>query len=296
MAKIGICGTGKMGSEITRRLLECNQDITIWNRTKNKTIELIKHGAKSAQNISELIDNSDVIIIVMGNDEALDFIYKHSEGIKNHNLKNKVIIELSTTSVDKIRSLEKIINALNGEFLECPVGGSTKPARDGNLLGLIGGKEQTFKKVEKILKLICRRYEYLGEVGKGTSMKLAINLPLLVYWQALGEALSIATKSGIEFEKAIDILMDSSGAAKVAHLKAPTMLKAATNPSNLPSTFNVISSLKDMKLMVEEGKKHKNQLKVIKNALSYVESAVNDGWSDYDASLLSVYINKHFSN
>jgi len=48
--------------------------------------------------------------------------------------------------------------------------------------------------------------------------------------------------------------------------------------------------------MVEEGNKHKNQLKVIKNALSYVESAVNDGWSDYDASLLSVYINKHFSN
>ena len=87
MAKIGICGTGKMGSEITKRLLECNQDITIWNRTKNKTIELIKHGAKSAQNISELIDNSDVIIIIMGNDEALDFIYKHSEGIKNHDLK-----------------------------------------------------------------------------------------------------------------------------------------------------------------------------------------------------------------
>ena len=109
-------------------------------------------------------------------------------------------------------------------------------------------------------------------------------------------AYNIATKSGIKFEKAIDILMDSSGAAKVAHLKAPTMLKAMTNPSNLQSTFNVISSLKDMKLMVEEGEKNNNQLKVIKNALSYVENAVNDGWSDYDASLLSVYINKHFNN
>ena len=73
MDKIGICGTGKMGSEITRRLLECNQDITIQNRTKDKTIDLIKHGAKSAQNISELIDNSDVIIIVMGNNESSRF-------------------------------------------------------------------------------------------------------------------------------------------------------------------------------------------------------------------------------
>ena len=61
-------------------------------------------------------------------------------------------------------------------LLECPVGGSTKPARDGNLLGLVGGEKKTFDKVEHVLKLICRRYEHLGDVGKGASMKLAINL------------------------------------------------------------------------------------------------------------------------
>ncbi len=296
MSRIGICGTGKMGSEIAKRLLDCNQDLTVWNRSISKTFSLIEYGAKSAKSIAELIDNSDVIIIIMGNDDALDYIYKSSEGIKNHNLKNKVIIELSTTSVDKIRSLEKIVYSLNGEFIECPVGGSTQPARDGNLLGLIGGKKQTFERMQNVLKLFCRRYEYLGEVGKGASMKLAINLPLMVYWQALGEAMSIATNSGIKFETAIDIMMDSSGAAKVAHLKAPTMIRAMNKETNLPSTFNVGSSLKDMKLMVEEGKKYNNELKVIKSATSYVEEAVSKGWTDYDASLLSIYINKNFND
>jgi 3-hydroxyisobutyrate dehydrogenase len=290
--KIGICGTGKMGSEIAKRLIESNQEITVWNRTLSKASLLIDHGAKVASNISELVKHNDIILCILGNDIALDYVYSSTDGFKNNNLSNKVIIELSTTSVEKIQSLQQIITKLNGEFLECPVGGSTKPARDGNLLGLVGGEKKTFDKVEHVLKLICRRYEHLGDVGKGASMKLAINLPLMVYWQALGEAISIATNSGIKFEKALDILMDSSGVAKVAHLKVNSIIQAMNNETNLSSTFNVSSSLKDMKLMVEEGKKNGNDLHVINSAMSYVEEAVNSGWSEYDASLLSVYINK----
>ena len=212
--------------------------------------------------------------------------------MKNNHLSSKVIIELSTTSVKKIISLEKIINDLNGKFIECPVGGSTKPARDGNLLGLVGGNEKTFHEVEYILKMICRRYEYLGEVGKGASMKLAINLPLMVYWQSLGEAMSIAINSGINFDQALDIMMDSSGSAKVAHLKAKPIMQAMNDETNLTSTFNVSSSLKDMKLMIDEGTKNNIDLRVINSAMSYVQEAVDNGWSDFDASLLSVYISK----
>jgi 3-hydroxyisobutyrate dehydrogenase len=290
--KIGICGAGKMGSEITKRLIDCNQDITVWNRTQSKASLLIEHGAKVASNISELIMSSDIIISIMGDDIALDYVYSSIDGFINNNLSNKIIIELSTTSVEKIQSLQQIVTKLNGEFIECPVGGSTKPARDGDLLGLVGGNKKTFDKVEYVLKFICRRYEHLGEVGKGASMKLAVNLPLMVYWQALGEAISIATNSGIKFDKALDIMMDSSGAAKVAHLKLNSIIQAMNNETNLSSTFNVSSSLKDMKLMIEEGKKNGNDLHVINSAMSYVEEAVNSGWSEYDASLLSVYINK----
>jgi len=290
--KIGICGAGKMGSEITKRLIDCNQDITVWNRTQSKASLLIEHGAKVALNISELIMSSDIIISIMGDDIALDYVYSSVDGFINNNLSNKIIIELSTTSVEKIQSLQQIVTKLNGEFIECPVGGSTKPARDGNLLGLVGGNKKTFDKVEYVLKFICRRYEHLGEVGKGASMKLAVNLPLMVYWQALGEAISIATNSGIKFDKALDIMMDSSGAAKVAHLKLNSIIQAMNNETNLSSTFNVSSSLKDMKLMIEEGKKNGNDLHVINSAMSYVEEAANSGWSEYDASLLSVYINK----
>ena len=292
MTKIGVCGTGKMGSEIIKRLLECGQEVSVWNRTQSKANLLIDHGASVSTSISDLIRDSEVILIIMGSDAALDFVYKNENGLKNNHLSSKIIIELSTTSVQKIISLEKIINDLNGKFIECPVGGSTKPARDGNLLGLVGGHEKIFHEVEYILKMICRRYEYLGEVGKGASMKLAINLPLMVYWQSLGEAMSIAINSGINFDQALDIMMDSSGSAKVAHLKAKPIMQAMKEETNLTSTFNVSSSLKDMKLMIDEGTKNNIDLRVINSAMSYVQEAVDNGWSDFDASLLSVYISK----
>ena len=292
MTKIGVCGTGKMGSEIIKRLLECGQEVSVWNRTQSKANLLIDHGASVSTSISDLIRDSEVILIIMGSDAALDFVYKNENGLKNNHLSSKIIIELSTTSVQKIISLEKIINDLNGKFIECPVGGSTKPARDGNLLGLVGGNEKIFHEVEYSLKMICRRYEYLGEVGKGASMKLAINLPLMVYWQSLGEAMSIAINSGINFDQALDIMMDSSGSAKVAHLKAKPIMQAMNEETNLTSTFNVSSSLKDMKLMIDEGTKNNIDLRVINSAMSYVQEAVDNGWSDFDASLLSVYISK----
>ena len=82
----------------------------------------------------------------MGDDNALDYFYNSPEGIKNMNLDRKIIIEMSTTSIDKIQSLEKVVNLSNGGFIECPVGGSTQPAREGKLLGLVAGNYDIFKK------------------------------------------------------------------------------------------------------------------------------------------------------
>ena len=72
MLKIGICGIGKMGSEITKRLLESNQTVALWNRTKNKIKELTEMGAKATRDLKELINISEIIIIIMGDDNALD--------------------------------------------------------------------------------------------------------------------------------------------------------------------------------------------------------------------------------
>jgi 3-hydroxyisobutyrate dehydrogenase-like beta-hydroxyacid dehydrogenase len=76
-------------------------------------------------------------------------------------------------------------------FIECPVGGTVGPAKEGKLLGLVGGTKPEVARAMPILEQLCRRTEHVGDLGSGSIMKLAVNLPLLVYWQALGEALTI---------------------------------------------------------------------------------------------------------
>ena len=90
--------------------------------------------------------------------------------------------------------------------------------------------------------------------------------------------------------------MDSSGAAKIAHLKTKAIPDAMNNNPNIKSSFNVSSSLKDMKLMIEEIKKLNKEFHVINGATKYVAEAAKEGWSDCDASLVSVYINKKLNN
>ena len=295
MKKIGLCGTGKMGKAIGSRLLEKEYNLSIWNRTKSNSQELVDRSCKFFQKVNELVDEVEIIIVILGNDEALKSVYETENGLKNCNLKNKTIIEMSTTSVNYMKKLSNVVLNQNGSFIECPVGGSTKPARDGQLLGLMGGNKNEIDSLDFLFKDLFRRYEYLGEIGRGTAMKLAINLPLLVYWQSLGEALKLTNQNGIQFEKALDILIDTSGACKVAHLKTGTILKAYNNSLDGSSTFDLESSLKDMKLMQDDALKHNNYLSIVSEAIKYVEKALDQNFHNEDAACTSGLIPKNFN-
>lgn len=108
--------------------------------------------------------------------------------------------------------------------------------------------------------------------------------------------MSISTNNGIDFDKSLDILMDSSGAAKIAQLKTKTISDGNNNRPNLKSSFSVSLSLKYMKLMIEEMEKLKNEFYVIKGATNYVQKAIETGYPEQDASLLSVYISKKLNS
>ena len=99
-----------------------------------------------------------------------------------------------------------------GAFLECPVGGIVKPALDCALVGMAAGDRATFDRTRPLLDETTLRLDFLGDVGNADAMKLAINLPLMVFWGALSEAVALLGGRNIDVEQAFDILTDSSGA------------------------------------------------------------------------------------
>ena len=145
------------------------------------------------------------------------------------------------------------MKAKGAALVDCPVGGSVGPARDGKLIGFVGGDAADVARAKPVLDQMCRRVEHVGPVGSGARMKLAINLPLLVYWQALGEALPLIKSLGLDPARAIDILVGHFGRAERAQVARPRARAALHGKEVTPVTFDVDSIRKDLRTMIEEG-------------------------------------------
>src|SRR5580698_7459087 len=223
--KIGVCGTGRMGSAIAQRLMSLGHEVGVWNRNSAKTKSLVDAGAKLFSSPADLIDGCEVTIIMLLNDAATEAVYRAPDGILKAKLASKLIVDMSTIRPDTMKSNGSSVLQQGGAFVECPVGGSTAPAKEGKLLGLVGGSKADVARAMPIMEQMCRRIEHVGDLGMGSVMKLAVNLPLLVYWQALGEALTICKPLNLPAERLIDILTDTSGAPAPMKGRGPAIAK-----------------------------------------------------------------------
>jgi 3-hydroxyisobutyrate dehydrogenase len=182
--------------------------------------------------------------------------------------------------------LAEKIRAKGGAIVDCPVGGTVGPARDGKLLGFVGGESGDVARAKPVLDQLCRRVEHVGPIGSGARMKLAINLPLLVYWQALGEALLLIKSLGLDPARVMDILSDTSGGPNVLKARGPAIAQALNGEEVAPVTFDVDSIRKDLRTMIEEGRALGAALPVTAQALACFDEASRDGLGPKDASTL----------
>lgn len=285
---IGFMGLGKMGRAMAERLEEEGHSLVVWNRTTSKA-EGLKAEAVAAPR--ELARRAEIILSVMADQTAVEAAYSGDGGILEADLSGRTVVEFCTMSPDQARALSERVMARRGDFLECPVGGTIGPARQGALLGLAGGSDKAFEAAKPVLEALTRRLEHVGPVGAGAAMKLAINLPLMVYWSALGEALGLARAEGIDPALALDILADSSGAIGAAKKRVPPIRDMVVSGDPGGVNFAMQTALKDMAEMVALAEKHGLSAEVISAAKARAERAMADGWGGHDASLAAAWGN-----
>ena len=284
--KIGIAGTGRMGAAMAQRLLNVGHEVLVWNRSKEKTKPLADAGAKVAATARELAASSELVISILTDAAAIAATYNGDAGLLSGDVKGRLFIEMSTVRPEVEEKLAQQVRAKSAALVDCPVGGSTAPARDGKLLGFVGGDDSDVARAKPILDQLCRRVEHVGPVGSGARMKLAINLPLLVYWQALGEALLIIESLKLDPSRVVDILADTSGGPNVLKSRGPAIAAALQGKEITPVTFDVDSIRKDLRTMIEEGRALGASLPVTECALACFDEASLDGLGPKDASTL----------
>jgi 3-hydroxyisobutyrate dehydrogenase len=287
--RIGIAGLGRMGTAIAERLIEVGHQLVVWNRSPEKAKPLVEAGASAAASPADLAARAEAVITILTDAKALDAVYRGPSGLLAGDVKGKLVIDMSTVQPETEIALAEEARGKGAAFVECPVGGTTGPARAGKLIGLVGGEATDVQRARPILEQLCRRIEHVGPVGAGASMKLAINLPLLVFYQALGEAYALCRHLDLDPAAMMDLFADTSGGPNILKVRGPAIATALAGGPPVPPTFDVDSIRKDLRTMLAEGKRRGVELPLVARALAVYDEASAAGWGARDGSSLPAF-------
>ncbi len=277
-----------MGSAIAQRLISLGHELAVWNRTQEKTRPLAAAGAKVAATPSQLATSSEAIITILTDAAAIDAAYHGKEGLLSGGVSGKLFVEMSTVRPETERALAAKIREKGAVMVECPVGGTVGPAKDGKLFGFAGGEAADVAHARPLLDQLCRRLEHVGPIGAGASMKLAINLPLLVFWQAFGEALALCRSLGLDAARIVDIFADTSGGPNVLKARSSALTAALQGKDVGSITVDVDAMRKDLRTMVEEAGALGTRLPVTARALECYDEASREGLGKRDITAIPV--------
>jgi len=249
---IGFVGLGAMGQVIVPRLMAAGYPVTGWNRSAERAAPLIQDGMKWAASPAGVSAASDVTFSIVTDGGAVKDVALGEQGILAGMRPGGVYIDMGTISPEVTRAVAAQFAAKGFPMLDAPLSGTTLTVEQGNASLMIGGDRATFERVEPVLRAIGPKVTYIGESGLAVTMKLAVNLLLMVEVIAFGEAVALAEKGGVKREVALDAILKSVAASPVLGYRGPLILEG-----KMPKVpfADVTLQQKDMLLVLELARK-----------------------------------------
>ena len=277
--KISFIGTGLMGFPMAKNLLKKNLDLKIFSRTLDKSKPLEEFGGKIINSLSEAIIDSDIILTMLTDDDAVEKVLGNSDFLKN--LKpSSTVIDMSSIKPKIAIKYGKLLKENNINFLDAPVSGGTIGAEQGSLAIMVGGDQKTFDNAIDVLKIMGNP-TLVGPIGSGQISKLANQIIVGVTIGAVAEAITLCEKAGIDGNKFIKALSGGFADGKILQNHGKRMIKKDFSPKGKVSTH-----LKDMNNILECANDFNTQLPISNLIQSMFKSLVDNGNSDDDHSAL----------
>jgi 3-hydroxyisobutyrate dehydrogenase-like beta-hydroxyacid dehydrogenase len=277
MAKLGFIGLGVMGSQMVNRLLSKGHSVTGYNRTRAKAQWLVEKGMTWADSPRAVAEASDFTLAMVTNAAAIQSVSEGPDGLLAGLSAGKTFIDMSTISPATSRALAAEVRARGADMVDSPVSGSVITLQQGKLAVMVGGRKETFDKVQPLLLDIGPKVTHVGDNGLALAMKIATNLSLAVQMLAFSEGVLLAEKSGIAREVAVDVLTHSAIASPMIQYRGPFVLRQPEE-----AWFDVNMMQKDMVLAMELGRQLNVPLPSTAVSNEFLTAARGMGWTKYD--------------
>lgn len=276
-----------MGSAMAGRLLEAGFPLTVYNRTREKCSELEGKGAKVADSAKALVEACDLVFACTSDPESARAVVFGENGVLAGITAGTKFIDASTVDEACVKEIGAAIIEKGGRFLEAPVSGSKGPALQGQLVFLTAGDKALQEEAQPCFDVMGKKTVFLGEVGKGTQMKLVVNMVMGINMVALSEGLAMGTKAGLQGGDIMDVLGASAVNSPMYGLKGPKMLAGdyATN-------FPLKHQQKDVRLALALGEQVGQTMPLASATHEAFKAASSSGKGDDDFSAVFEAVKK----
>ena len=282
MTAIGFCGLGRMGAPMAARLIEAGHNVTVWNRTPERTGPLADRGAKVADSPAEAAAEAEALITMLTDGAAVEAVVFGRDGAAEELRSGSTLIEMSTVGPEAVRGVrERLPEGVR--MMDAPVLGGVSQAEAGELNVLVGANDDDLARHRRALETFGR-VTHIGPPGSGAAMKLVANSTLGALVATLGEALALGDTFDLDEEVVLDVLMGTPMAIVIERQRA--MIESGS----YPAAFALSLARKDLHLVTEAAAASGRELRVGPASEAWLSDAERAGLGDLNYSAVVAHI------
>ena len=276
---ISYLGLGTMGAGMASNLLKAGYKLTVWNRSAEKCKPFARKGARLAESPADAIRDTDLVIYMLSNDQAVEEVVFGANGILSGIKEGQIAMDMSTVLPATSLREQEAYSKRGVDFLDAPVFGSKNESANAELWIMAAGKKHTFEKVKPVLQHLGQTVHYFGKNGNATAMKLVGNLIVALELEALSEGLVLARKAGLDLTTVMEVV-------KVADFRSPLLVSNGQNilKRDFSTSFALKLMLKDAGLIDKFAGNLQSPIPGLRVVENHLKSAVALGFEKENAS------------
>jgi 2-hydroxy-3-oxopropionate reductase len=241
MKKIGFIGLGIMGKPMAKNLLKAGYQLIVHDINPDPVTELVKAGAKEGNSSQDVASQSEIIITMLPNSPEVKDVVLGDHGVIHGIKPGAVLIDMSSIAPLVSKEISEKLLQQGVSMLDAPVSGGEPKAIDGTLAIMVGGPQETFNQVKDLLEVMGASVKRVGDIGSGNITKLANQIIVALNIAAMGEAMVLATKAGVDPEKIYHAIRGGLAGSTVLDAKMPLVLEGNFKPG-----FRIELHIKDL--------------------------------------------------
>jgi 3-hydroxyisobutyrate dehydrogenase-like beta-hydroxyacid dehydrogenase len=271
--RVAFLGLGIMGQAMATNVVKAGHEVTAWNRTPGKLIE----GAGIAPTPAAAAQGAEVVWLCVSDTDAVESVLFGSDGVEQSLTEGMIIADSSTISPAATLKFAQRVGTKGVGYVDAPMTGSKIGARDGTLVFIVGGDEAHIERLTPLFAAMGKKIFRMGETSKGQATKLTMNLQIALIFEGFAEALTLATKLGVDSEKLLSLIEATMVRSGVVDYKAPFVLQRDFTPN-----FPLRLMHKDIRLTLEAAREARVKLPALETVEEIYEMATEDGHRDLD--------------